>query len=49
MPAKLKKCAFLQKFVEYLGHIANASSICADLAKLEAIKEWPVPICIKHI
>ena len=47
--AKLQKCAFLLQSVEYLGHIVSACSVCVDPARLEAIRQWPVPICIKYV
>ena len=47
--AKLKKCAFLQCSVEYLGHIISAGSIGADSVKLKAVSEWSAPIFVEHV
>ena len=46
---KLKKCAFLQHYVDYLGYIVSACSIWTDPSKLEAIHKWPVPLFKKHV
>ncbi|XP_059068640.1 uncharacterized protein LOC131859116 [Cryptomeria japonica] len=41
--AKLSKCTFFQKEVQYLGHIISAKGIAVDPAKIKAISEWPTP------
>ena len=33
----------------YLAHVVSDEGICTDLAKFEAVKEWPVPKCIKDL
>ena len=38
---KPKKCKFFQ--VDYLGHTIQADGTSPDPAKVEAVKEWPVP------
>ena len=40
---KPKKCKFFQKQVDYLGHTIQADGTSPDPAKVEAVKEWPVP------
>lgn len=35
--AKLSKCSFAKKHVEYLGHIISKEGLGTDLAKLEAV------------
>ena len=41
--AKLSKCDFLTKRVEYLGHIVTPDGIQVDPHKIQSIKDWPVP------
>jgi hypothetical protein len=41
--AKLRKCSFYQKQIQYLGHIISKDGIAVDLEKIEAIREWSVP------
>ena len=40
---KREKCAFAQKRINFLGHVIEEGQIRMDRAKVEAIKEWPVP------
>jgi hypothetical protein len=42
--AKLRKCSFYQKQIHYLGHIISKDGIAMDLEKIEAIREWSVPL-----
>ena len=39
--AKISKCTFMAKEVEYLGHIVSKDGIRVDLAKVKCIREWP--------
>lgn len=41
--AKLSKCTFGQKEVEYLGHVISREGVKVDSNKIKAIKEWPKP------
>ena len=45
--AKLKlkpsKCNLFQKEVLYLGHVVSEQGVSTDPAKIEAVKDWPVP------
>ena len=41
--AKLSKCSFYQKQIQYLGHVISEEGISVDPSKIEAIKEWPTP------
>jgi hypothetical protein len=38
---KLSKCSFYQSRIHYLGHVISNEGIIVDIAKLEAIMEWP--------
>ncbi|KAL5569247.1 hypothetical protein UlMin_025822 [Ulmus minor] len=40
---KLKKCAFGQQELEYLGHIVTAQGVKVDQHKIKAMLDWPRP------
>ncbi|KAL5559516.1 hypothetical protein UlMin_035727 [Ulmus minor] len=40
---KLKKCAFGQQELEYLGHIVTAHGVKVDQTKIQAMLDWPRP------
>ena len=40
---KLSKCSYYQSRIHYLGHVISDEGIVVDLAKVEAIMEWPMP------
>ena len=40
---KPSKCFLLQSRVPYLGHVMSAEGVSTDPAKIEAVKQWPVP------
>ncbi|GJQ91965.1 putative reverse transcriptase domain-containing protein [Tanacetum coccineum] len=42
--AKFSKCDFWLESVQFLGHVINSEGIYVDPAKIEAIKNWPVPM-----
>ena len=48
---KLKptKCHFLQKKVEYLGHVVSMDGIAPDPRKVEAVRKFPVPENLKTL
>ena len=38
-----KKCNLLQRETKYLGHVVGPEGVTTDPAKVEAVKNWPVP------
>jgi hypothetical protein len=49
LSAKLSKCSFGQKQVEYLGHIIKAEGVAIDPVKIEAIAKWPTPANVSQL
>ena len=43
LKAKLSKCKFFQREVNYLGHVVSTDGVATDPAKIEAVKEWKRP------
>ncbi|GKB06108.1 putative nucleotidyltransferase, ribonuclease H [Tanacetum coccineum] len=41
--AKFSKCDFWLEYLQFLGHVINREGVHVDPAKIEAIKNWPVP------
>ena len=41
--AKMSKCSFYQKEIQYLGHVISEEGIAVDPSKIEAIRECPTP------
>lgn len=41
--AKLDKCDFYQRMIQYLGNIISEDGIAVDLEKIKSIMEWPIP------
>nr|QBH67533.1 putative retrotransposon nucleocapsid protein [Ustilago esculenta] len=46
---KLSKCTFHTNTVEFLGYIIKLTGIEMDPEKVQAIKEWPLPVSIHDI
>ena len=40
---KIEKCMFEAKEVNYLGIIIRNGIVKMDLAKIKAVKDWPIP------
>ena len=47
--AKLSKCIFGQKEVEYLGHIISKSGLATDPTKISIIQKWPSPQTVTQL
>jgi hypothetical protein len=46
---KLSKCSFYQSRIHYLGHAISGEGIIVDLAKVEAIMEWPAMMNVTEV
>jgi len=46
---KLSKCTFAQQTMEYLGHTISAQGVSTELAKVQALQQWPIPKNLKEI
>jgi hypothetical protein len=46
---KLYKCSFYQSRIQYLGNVISGKGIVVDLAKVEAIMEWPAPMNVTEV
>jgi hypothetical protein len=47
--AKLSKCFFGVKEVEYLGHIVSHEGVKVDPNKIKAMMDWPIPKTLKNL
>jgi hypothetical protein len=47
--AKLSKCRFAIKEVDYLGHLISQQGVRADPSKLEVMTNWPLPHTTKFL
>ena len=47
--ARLHKCAFFQRQVEYLGYDVSAAGICPSSSKVKAVVEWPRPQSVRDV
>ena len=46
---KQKKCALFLPAVEFLGHVVSADGVKVVESKVDAIKQWPEPGCIRDV
>ncbi|MCW4335043.1 MAG: RNase H-like domain-containing protein [Candidatus Thiodiazotropha endolucinida] len=44
-----KKCHIFKDEVKFLGHIVSQKGIATCEEKVTAVKEWPVPTCLKEV
>lgn len=47
--SSFRKCEFHQASVSFLGYVFRQSQIAADLAKVKAVAEWPMPTMPKQL
>ena len=47
--AKESKCRFGVSQVDYLGHVISEQGVSVDLAKIQAVIEWPTPTTAKRV
>ena len=47
--AKVSKCDFFRKQLEYLGHDVSAQGIKVSPSKIEAVREWPTPTSVRQV
>ncbi len=47
--AKMSKCVFAAKEMEYLGHVISEEGVKTDPKKIKAMKDWPVPKSLKAL
>ena len=46
---KSTKCHLFQTFVPFLGHVVGREGLQCDPKKIEDVKFWPVPDCLKSV
>ena len=46
---KPKKCSLFQAEVLYLGHVVSEAGVGTDPAKVESIRDWPVPENVRDV
>ena len=46
---KQKKCALFLPAIEFLGHVVSADGVKVVESKVDAIKQWPEPGCIRNM
>ena len=46
---KAKKCALMQREVNFLGHVVSKRGIATDPGKVEVVATWPVPTTVSEI
>ena len=47
--ARLSKCSFGVKEIDYLGHSLSGKGVAMEISKLEAVKNWPRPTTVKQL
>ena len=47
--AKISKCDFWSKEVEFLGHVVSADGVKVDPKKIDVIRNWPIPSSLKEL
>jgi len=49
LKAKPSKCELFKMDIKFLGHMVSADGINPLPDKLEAIRDWPVPHCLRDV
>ena len=49
LKAKPSKCVLLKSPIEFLGHLVSADGIEPQPAKLDTIRDWPTPHCLRDV
>lgn len=49
LKANFKKCQFIQRKIEYLGHWVSEEGVEADGEKVKAMLPWPTPTNLKEL
>jgi len=49
LKAKPSKCELFRTEIKFLGHLVSADGINPMPDKLEAIRDWPLPHCLKDV
>ena len=49
LKVNVRKCQFLKKSLEYLGHVVTAEGIMMQEGKIKSICEYPTPTNVKGI
>ena len=49
LKVKVRKCQFLKKSLEYLGHVVASEGIMMQEGKIKSICEYPTPTNVKEI
>lgn len=46
---KPSKCHLFQKEVMYLGHVVSEKGVHTDPEKVQTVKNWPIPTCVRDV
>ena len=46
---KFEKCHFAKERVKYLGHVIDGKGVGPDPDKIQAVRSYPVPTCVKEV
>ena len=46
---KPSKCELYQRQLAYLGHVISPKEVATDEGKMEAIKNWPMPVTVTEV
>ena len=47
--AKLEKCSFDQRQVEFLGYVVSSNGISMDQAKVQTVLDWQTPLSVRDV